>query len=115
MVGEVSCFWKPAQYINTKLQFCISLIFMFLFETSKHKTANHIMIMFILVFVYSAKIRTIKIGLVTLCSFVFRRLSQLVWEKFVLGDNLMRTMEQIRSVVSGRLDINIILKWLEFT
>ena len=115
MVGEVSCFWRPAQYINTKLQFCISLIFMFLFETSKHKTANHIMIMFILMFVYSAKIRTIKIGLVTLCSFVFRRLSQLVWEKFVLGDNLMQTMEQIRNIVSGRLDINIILKWLEFT
>ena len=63
MVGEVSCFWKPTQYINTKLQFCISLIFMFLFETLKHKTTNHVMIMSILVFVYSAKIRTIKMVL----------------------------------------------------
>ena len=36
-------------------------------------------------------------------------------KKFVLGDNLMRAMEQIRNIVSGRLDINIILKWLEFT
>ena len=115
MVGEVSCFWKPTRYINTKLQFCISLIFMFSFETLKHKTANHVMIMSILMFVYSAKIRTIKVGLVTLCSFVFRRLSQLVWEKFVLGDNLVQTMEQIRNIVSGRPDINIILKWLEFT
>ena len=114
MVGEVSCFWEPAQYINAKLQFCISLSFMFLFETLKHKTANHIVIMYILMFVYSAKIRTIKIGLVTLCSFVFRRLSQLVWEKFVLGDNLMQTMEQIRNIVSGRLDMSIILKWLGF-
>ena len=54
-------------------------------------------------------------GLVTLCSFVFRRLSQLVWEKFVLGDNLMQTMEQIRNIVSGRPDVNIFLKWSEFT
>ena len=72
------------------------------------------MIVYILMFVYSAKVRTIKIGLVTLCSFVFRRLSQLVWEKFVLGDNLMQTMEQIRNIVSGRLDMSIILKRLEF-
>ena len=27
----------------------------------------------------------------------------------------MQIVEQIRNVVSGRLDINIILKWLEFT
>ena len=85
MVGEVSCFWEPAQYINAKLQFCISLIFMFLFETLKHKTANHVMIMYILMFVYSAKVRTIKIGLVILCLFVFRRLSQLVWGKVWIG------------------------------
>ena len=80
----------------------------FLFEILKHKATNHVMIISISMFVYSAKIRTIKIGLVTLCSLVFRRLSQLVWEKFVLGDNLMQTMEQIRSVVSGRPDINIV-------
>ena len=85
MAGEVSCFWEPAQYINANLQSCISLIFVFLFEILKHKTANHIMIMYILMFVYSAKVRTIKIGLVTLCSFVFRRLSQQVWEKVCIG------------------------------
>ena len=72
-----------------------------MFEILKHKTANHIMIVYILMFVYSAKVRTIKIGLVTLCSFVFRRLSQLVWEKFVVGDNLMPTMEQTRNIVVG--------------
>ena len=60
MVGEVSCFWEPAQYINAKLQFCISLIFMFLFETLKHETTNHVIITSVLMFVYSAEIRTIK-------------------------------------------------------
>ena len=80
MVGEEGCFWEPAQYINANLQSCISLIIVFMFEILKHKTANHIMIMYILMFVYSAKVRTIKIGLVILCLFVFRRLSQLVWE-----------------------------------
>ena len=63
MVGEVSSFWEPVQYVNTRLQFCISLIFMFLFETLKHKTTNHVMIISILMFVYSAEIRTIKMVL----------------------------------------------------
>ena len=81
---------------------------MFLFETPQHKTANHIIVTFIIMFVYCAKIRTIKMGLVTLCSFVFRRLSQRVWKKFVLGDNLTQTVKQIRNVVSGRPDENIV-------
>ena len=33
----------------------------------------------------------------------------------MLGDNLMQIVGQIRNVVSGRLDINIILKCLEST
>ena len=39
------------------------LIFMFLFEILKHKATNHVMIISISMFVYSAEIRTIKMVL----------------------------------------------------
>ena len=88
MVGEVSCSWEPAQYVNTRLQFCISLIFMFFVETLKHKTTNHVMIISILMFVYSAEIRTIKM---VLSHCALSLIGSLNWcGESLLGDNLMQ-------------------------
>ena len=66
------------------------------------------MIIFMSMSVYGAKIRTIKNGLVTLCS-LSHRLSQLVWGRLYLWQ-LIRIVGQNRNVVSGRLDVNIIPK-----
>ena len=66
------------------------------------------MIIFMSMSVYGAEIRTIKNGLVTLCS-LSHRLSQLVWGR-LYWVAIDKNMGQNRNVVSGRLDMNIIPK-----